>query len=292
MKKCIFMLLLAAMPLASPLHAGMWDSISSAFRKTNTQNYKPTMRILVALDKPSLRVEVTGPFKGFDPRTGDNLVVSQLDKNAVMRVIDGGIKWGEEFPGVHQLLIVPTDSETRILVDGVEYPGSMYFYDVEHNLSAVNKIDMEDYLLSILTPLHQENQPEELLSALAITARTNAYFLSENPKNPYWAVDANQVGYHGIVRNAHNSPIYQAIRETKHMVMSKTGAYEGIITPFLGFWRADSSIKQSVQGMPSRISLREAENIASNGGNAAQILAKAYPESTIQFIYSTPGTLR
>lgn len=284
-------IMLALTTLTVPADAGLWDNVASFFRKP-VRGESPSIRVLVSLDQPTLQVDVDGPFKGYDPRTGENILVSKLGKKGIMRVIDGGIKWNEEFPGVHQIFLVPTSPATTISVNGVIYPGSIYFYDVENKLSAVNKVDMETYLASVLSPLHQENDaPEEYLAALAITARTNAYFLAENPSNPYWAVDAQKVGYHGKPMPSESEHIQQAISDTRYMVMSKTGAYEGIVTPFYGFWpKGKEAVKG--KGVIANITLQEAEDMAYHGSNAAHILSKAFPSSTIQLTYHAPGTRR
>lgn len=281
--------MLAILPLTPSLEAGVWENVTSVFKKPAIQQ-RPSIRVLIGMDKPSFEVNATGPFKGFDPRTGDNILYSQLGKKATMQVMDGGIKWGEEFPGVHQIMIVPTDPSTKIYVNGVEYSGALYFYDVAGNLSAVNKVEMEAYLTSILTPLHDKDEPHEFLSAIAIMARTNAYYLAENPTNPYWAVDAQQVGYHGVVDTTEGAPIIKAINETKYMVLSRTGAYEGIVTPFYGLWATSSHSTGKKGTVVSRITLQEAEKLAWNGSNAAQILLKAFPEATIQLLHYSPST--
>jgi len=280
--------MLAILPMTPSVEAGVWENVTSVFKKPAVQQ-KPSIRVLLAMDIPSFEVIVTGPFKGFDPRTGENILYSQLGKKATMQVMDGGIKWGEEFPGLHQIMLVPTDPATKIYVNGVEYPGSIYFYDVAGNLSAINKVDMEAYLTSILTPLHDKDEPQELLSAIAITARTNAYFLAENPTNPYWAVDAQQVGYHGIVDLTRGAPMIKAIDETRYMVLSRTGAYEGIVTPFFGLWGTPSQSSGKNGTIVSQISLEDAEKLAWNGNNAAQILLKAFPDATIQLLHYSPS---
>jgi Stage II sporulation protein len=284
-------IMLALATVISPLQAGMWDNFTSYFKKDSSQT--PSVRVLIAMDQDSIQVEVDGPFKGYDPRTGETLIINKIGKNTTMQVIDAGLKWGEDFPGIHQLLIVPTDKSTRILVNGVEYPGSMYFYDVDRKLSVVNKIALESYLASVLTPTYQKREPEELLAAIAITARTNVYYLAENPKNPYWAIDGQQVGYRGIVDTSASPAINQAINDTKHMVLSKTGAYEGIVTPLYASWKSDPNSRQNhSRAAESKITVNEAKTMAETGANAAQILSKAFPQSSIQVTYHTPGTGR
>lgn len=284
--------MLALTTMISPLQAGMWDNFTSIFKRGSDQS-TPSIRVLVELDKKIMEVEVNGPFKGYDPRTGEVLIHNNIGKKTTLQSIDGGLKWGEEFPGVHQLLIVPANTTTRILVDGREYPGSMYFYDVEGKMSAVNKVNLEQYLASVLTPVYQKREPEELLAAIVITARTNAYYLAENPKNPYWAVDAQQVGYRGVVDTSSSPAINQAIVETRHMVLSKTGAYEGVVTPLYSTWKKGQNNRNSHnRATESMINVAEAKTMAETGANAAQILSKAFPNTSIQLTYHTPGTGR
>lgn len=284
--------MLALATMISPLQAGVWDNVTSYFKR-GSGNTTPTIRVLVEMDKDTMVVEVEGPFKVYDPRTGELLTRNNLGKKSTLQVIDGGLKWGEDFPGIHQLLITPSEPSTRILVDGVQYPGSMYFYDVERKISAVNKVHLEQYLASVLTPTYQKREPEEFLAAIVITARTNAYYLAENPKNPYWAVDAQQVGYRGVVDTSASPAINQAIVDTRYMVMSKTGAYEGVVTPLYGAWKKDNGRRKSHSlAAESKISIAEAKTMAETGANAAQILQKAFPNTSIQVTYHTPGTGR
>ncbi|MEC7838819.1 MAG: SpoIID/LytB domain-containing protein [Chlamydiota bacterium] len=280
----ILMIMLAFVSLASPMEAGLWDGINSFFKKS-IKRETPSIKVLIAKDKGSMDVVVDGPFKGYDPHTGETILLSKLGKDAVLRVMDGGLQWSEQFPGVHQLLIVPTFPETKIKVDGVEYLGSMYFYDVENKLMVVNKLDIESYLKSTLSPLNNEANPDELLSAIAITARTNSYYQAENPANPYWSVDGSKVNYHGDINESMKLPVNKAIVDTKHMILSRTGTYEGMLTPFMSYWNSPQ-VKDSIKhiGIGSRISLKDAQRLAESNKNAAQLLHEAFPNASIELI--------
>jgi len=277
-------IMLAFATLTSPVEAGLLDGVSSFFKKT-IKKETPSIKVLVATDKESMNVIVDGPFKGYDPHTGETILLSKLGKNAELRVMDGGLQWSEQFPGVHQLLIVPTLPDTKITIDDVDYIGAMYFYDVENKLNVVNKVDIESYLKSTLSSLNDEDAPDEFLSALAITARTNSYYLAEHPANSYWAVDGSKVGYHGNINECSHLSVNKAIVDTKHMILSKTGLYEGILTPFLSYWnnpQVKSGIKHA--GIGSRISLKDAQKLAESSKNAAQLLHEAYPNTSIELI--------
>lgn len=284
----IMIMMLAAATLTSPINAGVWDNLTSVFKKP-IKKEEPSIRVLVTMDQNSMHVAVNGPFKAYDPLTGETILLSKLGKNAPMQVMDGGLKWSEEFPGVHQMLIIPNSKETKICINGSEYPGTIYIYDVENRLSAVNKVNVETYLTSILSNIEDEDAPDELLSALAITARTNSCYLAEHPINSFWSIDGQTVGYHGNIDDSSARPINRAIHDTKHMVLSKTGAYEGVVTPFLAHWRkAFDAMSQKRMGVSSKITWTEAQNLANSGKNAAQLLNQAFPNTTIQLLHNAP----
>ena len=81
------------------------------------------------------------------------------------------------FPGIFQIRLVPADAQSTILVDGIEYRGCVEVYDFKGKLYVVNEVDIERYLKSIMTSQFINEIDEEVMDAVAITARTNAYFL-------------------------------------------------------------------------------------------------------------------
>ncbi|MCP5507669.1 MAG: SpoIID/LytB domain-containing protein [Chlamydiales bacterium] len=286
----IFSLLLAMLAVAPALQAGPWENFSNFFSK-KTYPAPPMLRILIVDRRPEVNVEVKGRYKIFDPRNNSHIATRKLGKRDQMAAESDGIRWGEQFPGVYQLLIVPEDMSIPVIVDGIEYRGAIYVYNIEGTLSVVNRADMEHYLTSVLTPVFDDTAPQELLAAAAITARTNAYFMAENPKNPFWAVNASQVDYMGYVPVNADAAINRAINETRYMIMSKTGTYEGMVTPFPVVWEGiGDKVGSTGVGVKSKISFSEAETMAKKGDNAAQILQAAFPQTTIQMIYSAPGT--
>jgi len=285
----ILLILLAAINFTASAEAGLTDTIGSFFTRRAAPK-PPSIRILVTDDAYELDLAINGPYRIYDPRTGNHVITRKIGKRDMLRTTGEGIKWGEEFPGVHQIQIIPAGGETVVTVNDVDYEGSVYIYDVQGRLSVVNSLDLEDFLSNVLAPMFQKPESEEVLAAVAITARTNAYFLAENPRNPYWAINAEQVGYGGINKNAQTTAIDEAIRDTRYMVMSRTGAYEGITTPFPAQWKGGGGAARSPRSVVSQITLEEAAKLADGGENAAQILSKAFPGSNIQLIYNSPGS--
>lgn len=283
------LMVLAILPTASGLHAGWFDSVTSYFGGGKPS--APTIRVLVAHDVAGVDLQVNGIYSLYDPYGNSYLSTRFIGKSRYIQTQSDGLKWGEAFPGLYQLKIKPEESTTTTTVDGKEYIGSMYVYDVGGTISIVNQISVEDYVQAVLAQFKDLNLHPETWAALAIAARTNAYFQAVNPKNTYWAVDAQKVGYTGSGKSLPSSPeIDRAVDVTKYMIMSQTGIYEGIATPFaaqLGPLQTGRSAKEIVV---SKISLDEADEMAKHGEHAAQILAKAFPKTTIMLMsYSAPA---
>jgi stage II sporulation protein D len=275
------LLFLALLPFSSPLQAGVWDNITGYFKGSNRPE-PPTIRILLLHDVEGAKLEVRGKYRLFDPYTDSHLSTRFTGKSRYIQAVSDGLKWGESFPGLYQIKIKPDDASTTTLINNHEYEGLIYVYDIGGTISIVNQIPVEDYVRSVLIPYQNQYLEPETLAALAIVARTNAYFQAANPKNTYWAIDAEKVGYQGSIPGSY--AVDDAVKLTRYMIMSRTGVYEGIATPFAAQFDALSGKQSSKDAEVSKISLAEANAMAQSGAHAAQILAKAFPGTTIMLM--------
>lgn len=279
----ILVMLLAMAPLSIPANAGLWDSLKSVFSPKELPKPLST-RVLIVHDQHGIVLEVKGKYAIYDPKTNEHISTRFIGKRKFIQALSDGIKWGEEFPGVHQLLIVPEEDHVTTIVDGIEYRGKIYIYDIGGTISVVNQVDIEDYLTSILAPKYKDPLSEETMAAIAIAARTNAYYDALNPKNTYWDINANQVGYLGYAVTNSSNPIEKGIESTRYMVMSKSGSEPGTATPFPAMW-SGSANKKAGDAEYAKISLSQVEEMAKKGDHAAQILAKAFPNTAILLMH-------
>lgn len=278
----LLLLFLTILPFTtSSLQAGMWDNIVDTW-KGRSRPTPPSIRILVLHDVEGAQLEVKGKYSLFDPYTDSYISSRFVGKSRQIQALSDGLKWGESFPGLYQIKIRPDEESTLIAVNGKEYEGLVFIYDIGGSLSAVNQIPVEDYVRSVLAQYQSQNLHPEALAAIAIVARTNAYFQTVNPKNTYWAVDAQKVGFQGRVPVSQN--IAEAVRATRYMIMSRTGIYEGVATPFAAQLDSIGPGHPNKEMETAKISLEEANQMAENGQHAAQILAKAFPGTTIMLI--------
>lgn len=281
MKLRTLLLTLALLPLSINLDAGVWDNITGYFQG-NARPEAPTIRVLLMHNAEKANLEVRGKYSLHDPYTNSHISTRFTGKNRPIQAVSDGLKWGEAFPGLYQIKIRPADANSFSIINGHEYNGEVFVYDIGGTISIVNQIPVEDYVRSILSDYQNQNFEPETLAAIAIAARTNAYFQAANPKNTYWAVDAEKVGYHGTATGA--PAIEEAVRVTRYMIMSRTGVYEGIATPFAAQFTPATEGQTAKDAEVSKISLEEANSMAQGGAHAAQILAKAFPGTTIMLM--------
>lgn len=273
-RRILSVIALSSCLLGASLQAGVVENLINAFWKKE-EAAPATMKILVIHDKPGAVLEVKGKYKIYDPHTNEYLSTRFIGKRKFIQALNSSLKWGEEFPGVHQLKIVPDDPSTTSLVDGVEYKGDLYIYDIGGTISIVNEIPLDDYLRIVLNPLFDNAFPEEVAAAIAIAARGNAWYQVQNPKSDYFTVDAGKIGYRGFVAGAKRDGIDTAITDTKNMILTKNN--EAFPNNFTG-------TTQTTNPQNSEISLEQAIKLAQKGDHAAEILQKAYPGSKVSLI--------
>lgn len=269
-------LILSSIFAAGSLKAGFVDDIISVFSKTEKE--MPNVNILIAHDVPGVVLEVKGKYKIFDPHTSEFISTRFIGKRKFVQAIPDGIKWGEEFPTVHQIQIVPDDARTTTIVDGVEYRGVITVYDIGGTISVVNQIPLEDYVLSVLNPFYSPDLPEELAAAFAIAERTNALYYLKNSPSRYFTFNKENLNYKGLVRTDKEA-FAPAVKETERMVMVKDHA------PFSIYLFGDRR-GESAQPTLGKLSLDEAVDLANQGQHAAQILKLAFPGSSVTLIDS------
>lgn len=273
--------LVAAAPFTAD--AGLVDGFQQIF-KSEQMSGTHLIKVLLIHDEPGVMIETKGKYRIFDPHNDKHVTTRTLGKRKFIQPTSEGLRWGEEFPGLHQLKIVPESPQGTILVNGIEYKGSIFVYHIHDKIFVVNELDIEDYITSVLTQQCKEPVSHEALAAMVITARTNALYYANNPKTKFWSVEAEHAGYIGYPAATYERKVEEAVKATRNMVMSRTAAYEGVVTPFPAHLAQAAGQKVKDHSVLSKITLKDVETFAEGGEHAAQILAKAFPESSIQLV--------
>lgn len=280
----ILALMLAVYPLAMPVEAGLIEAVSSLFQKP-AQTAPPKIKVLVVHDKVGAVLELKGKYKLFDPHTGEHISTRFIGKRKFIQTTSDGIKWGEEFPGIHQIMVIPDETATTAMVDGIEYHGPIYIYDIGGTISIVNQVSIEEYLSSTLAHDFRSPLSSEALAAVVIAARTAAYYQIENSPSEFWNVSGEDTNYEGFVAINPSSTIEKAIQATQYMIMSRSASSKDV-TPFPLQWKGTKG--NGTPGVVSEITIEEANEMAKKGDHAAQILAKAFPNTRIELMHYEP----
>lgn len=201
------------------------------------QNKPATIKVLLEKQKDRVLIEAKGPYFIYNPLTNILLGQGSGRKKEWITPSSSGLSWGGTVPGNFELRIVPKDAKSTLLVNGIEYKGCIEIYDMKGKLFIVNEIDVERYLKSTLAFQFPQELDEEVMDAVSIAARTNAYYIIAKNPVTYWHVDASEVGYEGHALTLQNLYVDRAINNTRHLVM----AYNGV--PFPATWTKDSAGK-------------------------------------------------
>jgi hypothetical protein len=225
----------------------------------------PTIKVLLLQDVEGALVEVKGSYNLYDPRTGKKLETAFLSSSYYLHPTKDGIKWGAEFPGIYQVLIVPDSPKTSVLVAGIEYTGMVYAYQIDGAIGFVNELSLDDYADSILSSqIKSQIMNPEALATLAIACRSDALYKSRHPTTKYWDVKASQVGYQGCALCVKEPALQKAMTSTSRMILSNGQAVS---------WFTGKTIVAP---------LEEIEKLASDKKDAKAILQHFFPGSSIE----------
>ncbi len=198
-------------------HAGLSERSFFGMKKKS----KPaTIKILLSKNSEGALVEVKGSYKVIDPKTNHKLSSGYKGKRYYAYPHKKGIKWGEDFIGTYQIRILPTNSDTTIFVDGIQYKGCIDIYHVEGSLRIVNEVDIENYLKSMMTFQFTDEYPQSVMDAIAIVERTHAYYTALFNNDAFWHLNAQEIGYYGYGITLTNLATDRAVERTRHLVMT------------------------------------------------------------------------
>lgn len=244
---------------ASSLQASGWDRVRQVLGVTDEAPNASTTKVLLKDRIPGEMLEITGSYNVYDPALNKKIGTRFGDKRYFAQPTASGIKWGEQFPGVYQIEIVPDDAEqTTILLGGIQYKGSMLVYQIGQQLSFVNKVTVEDFIQSqVSQAIMGQEINDEALAALIIVARTNATYQTQRDSSAHWFVKAKEGSYFG--QGVIDPRVERISGYTKGLVMQSNeyGNTEGV---FAALWTEDSAGHTA----PYKVIFRQQANGPSN----------------------------
>ncbi|OGN65093.1 MAG: hypothetical protein A3E80_03770 [Chlamydiae bacterium RIFCSPHIGHO2_12_FULL_49_9] len=224
----------AILPRAQAQEGALFERIAEPIAPRNIQ-------ILLEKDAKEALLEVKGPYYIFNPHDGSRVASGLLGKRFMIRELEAGLKWGEEFPGIHQIYIKPRSPETTIFINGIQYSGAVAVYGVAGSINIVNDLDIESYVKAVLTTQFPTPLEPEVMSALAILTRTNAYYNATKASTSFWHVAAQDGNYQGSALVVSNSPAEKAVDATRHLIL--VHPENGKNLPFATAWTENSAGK-------------------------------------------------
>lgn len=193
-----------------------------------------TIRLLLEKSSEGFLLEARGPYAVYNPENGKKVSSGLWGKRFYLHPHSEGIKWGENFLGIFQLQIVPTSPTTSFLINGVQHQGSLEIYHVEGKLHLINELSIESYIKATLSDQLDDSLPQTTLDALAICARTNAYYRALSQAGAFYHLSAEEVGYAGSGLMFQKAEVDRAVDNTRYLIM----LFEG--KPFPCTWSENS----------------------------------------------------
>ncbi len=256
------------------LHAST-ETIPKSLMQTRNFPKQPMLKVLLAEDQESFVVEVNGTYNVYDPYTGKKLESAFSKSSYEMIPTVEGIKWGPEFPGIYQILLIPDSKESSVIVNGIQYPGAVAFYIVESTLAAVNWVSLEDFTTSILSSsfFPKDQDQREALSAYAIAVRSLAYQALLQSTHGFWDITANSAGYKG-----------RSVERTDKKFIDAMKVSQGVVLAGNINSSADMSLSKAFSNAFDKMPFDEIAAMAAGGQDARKILEKFFPGEVLTVI--------
>lgn len=179
-----------------------------------------TIKVLLSDDLDGSLVEVRGAYRVYDAKSSKKLSSGMKGKRYFVFPLKNGIKWGEEYPGVHQIRIIPQKANTTILVDGTQYRGAIEIYSIDDKLHIINEVDVETFLKCSLANRLPSTISSAVRDAVAIVARTDAYYRALSNYDSYWHVSAKESGYRSYSDAYSDFETTRSIENTRFLIMT------------------------------------------------------------------------
>lgn len=233
---------------------------------------QPAIKVQLFKDKEGALIEVKGPYNVFDPKTGKKIDICFMPASYYMYPTTDGLKWGQEFPGVYQVLIAPDKKEATVVVAGTEYRGKSYLYQIQGAIGAVNEVSIEDFVVSVLSShVPAEVTSQDALEAIAIVLRTEVYNCLNQGSNQFWDIKASSFNYQGYAVERRDDPFLDAIASTRGMILRNAKSEQ---SPAIRWFQEGKTAAP----------VKKIDSLANEGKDAKEILSQVCPGTIITII--------
>ncbi len=226
------------------------------------------IRVAIATDASSLAIATSDAGVIVD-RSGR--VLGKLDAQTAVAAMPSasGLQVGTwQTPSV--VWIKPRTAEGLVYIGEHWYRGSVQLLQVSGKLLAINYVDLESYLYSVVGSEMPASWPAEALKAQAIAARSYAVVHLARPASDYYDLGATPrwQAYNGA--ESETNTTHMAVNDTRGLLLS----YEGGVVESL-YASSDQLVQEAHGGFG--MSQEGASQLAQQSFSYQQILGHFYP---------------
>jgi peptidoglycan hydrolase-like amidase len=241
-------------------------------KSTHSHKASPTpaleIKVGVLIDVPSTMVASSQNASVLD-RSGRPLFTLPANQAVLVQAKDNRlvINNHQSYPGV---IFVQPPSGSFIYIGNKWYRGRLLLVAQGSSLTAVNYLDLEQYLYSVVGSEMDPEEHMEALKAQAIAARSYAIVHMIRPANQWFDLGRTErwQAYNGLSKEFNTTQ--QAVRLTTGQILSYRG---GVVESI--YADSDYLVATAHQGLG--MSQRGAYKLAAQGYNYQQILGRYYP---------------
>lgn len=138
-----------------------------------------------------------------------NKFEAKLSKKGVVEEKNFGLVWGNEINPYQDFTVVPI-GDSRLLINGIQYPGSLHF---TYGKKITNQVDVDVTVHVMMQQKKLASLHKETLKALAIAIRTDLCYDTR-------AIPQDELLYEGSAVLYQYPQILEAIKETSKEIMT------------------------------------------------------------------------
>jgi stage II sporulation protein D len=228
----------------------------------------------------TMKVLIVGKVSGLDLSSSAGGSVSDAQGTSLLRLGEGvrvqasgtQLSWnGQSLP---PLVFVDPNPGGLLYVNGKPYRGRLLLTSADGALWAVNYIDLQQYLYSVVGSEVSPSWPIAALKAQTVAARSYALYYQLNPANPLFHIGSDE--YYQVYSGARTEApeVIQAVRETLGEYISHRG---GIVESL--YAASDDIVSEAFGGQG--MSQLGARSFAQQGYSYLQILDHYYPGTKV-----------
>lgn len=202
------------------LSAFQVEHSTHAFRQQRRNQAKGGVRIFLDENRDENSLKVEGGYGIYDPARNMRITGGVMTKTMPLIADKEGLSWGEIFPDLYQMTIVPEGHEEGFYLNDRYYLGVLYAYLIEGKLALVNELTLDDFALAITSQeMSNGDLEKEALASLAICARSFALAGRQQHKEAQWHLEARRVGFKGFKNRSSLEEARSALVKTRDLIL-------------------------------------------------------------------------